>query len=104
MPSRTPESRELRIIHVGAISRTSKGNCYLECNTGDGTVAFWGKTGNMSNITTIQQHSPPFRVQCGCIPSNWTKHDLWVPQSSPVSVLADPAETQLRESPAVSID
>lgn len=104
MPSRRPEPRQLRIVHIRPISRTAKGNCYLESDTDDGVVAFWGMSGNMSNIELIQRQSSPFSVQCSCIPSKWPKHVLWVPQSSPISVIAESLDTRHKEPAAVSVD
>ncbi len=104
MPRKKPESRQLRIIHVGSISKTSRGNCYLECDTDDGVVAFWGKTGNTLNIGLIREQPSPFGVECGCISSNWSKHVLWVPESSQVSILAQPPGIRHKESATVSLD
>jgi hypothetical protein len=101
MPRSVPVLKELRIDKVDAVHKTSKGNCYLECTTTVGTVAFWGSAKNMSNINLIQRQSPPFAVQCGCIPSNWPRHKFWIPESSRVSVLTECAENAL---PPVSAD
>jgi hypothetical protein len=77
----TPQPTELEIRSVGHVQETARGNCYVECATNLGVVAFWGKSGNMSNITAIQSRTPPFGVKCGCIPSNWQQHAMWVPEA-----------------------
>ncbi len=79
-----PKQTELEIRQVSELKTTSKGNCYVECKTNVGVVAFWGDTNHMSNIETIQRAKPPLKAICGCIQSNWNQHALWVPQNATI--------------------
>jgi hypothetical protein len=85
-----PQRTKLEIREVGELQTTSKGNCYVECKTDVGVVAFWGKTDHMGNIQAIQRTVPPLKAICGCIPSNWNQHALWVPESASIQLL-DPS-------------
>jgi hypothetical protein len=82
MPRRKPESKRLRIIEIWTEKKTAKGNCYLECQTDQGVVAFWGRVGETGNISEVRRRSTPFIVICDCIPSNWPRHSFWIPQGS----------------------
>ncbi len=82
----TPKLTELEISSIGKRQGTSKGNFWIECATGHGLVAFWGKSGNMANIERIEAMTPPFKATCGCIPSNWAQHKLWIPETSAIKI------------------
>lgn len=79
-----PSPTELEIRQVGEVQTTPKGNSFVECVTDVGVVAFWGDANNMTNIEVVKHAQPPFKATCGCIPSNWKQHALWVPQSATV--------------------
>lgn len=72
---------------TGALQTTANGNLYLVCNTSQGKVAFWGTDSDRRNIDNIQRQRLPVRLRCGCIPSNWSQHSLWVPQGSEIVLL-----------------
>ena len=80
-PRSTPEQRKLRVRRVGPERETSNGNRYVECDTDAGTVAFWGREKGADNMSLIAAAQTPFTVTCGCIRSNWERHDLWVPEN-----------------------
>lgn len=83
----TPQLTELEIVAVRTVKETTKGNCYVECDTNQGVVAVWGKSANMANINTVQSKTPPFKALCGCIPSNWNQHSLWVPETATLRLI-----------------
>jgi len=67
------------------VHETQNGNCFLECYTSLGLVAFWGKAGNMRNIQALGPHVEPFSVKCACRDANkdkFPKHSVWVPETS----------------------
>ena len=76
-----PISRTLKVTRVNPRQTTSKRNHYVTCETDAGKVAFWGSDENLRNIQMIEKSPLPVTVTCGCIPSNWNEHDLWVPQN-----------------------
>ena len=89
MSRRRPEPRALDIrAFVGERRRTRNGNWYLQCETDQGVTVFWGSDGNLHNISRIEKQPPPFRVTCGCLASNWSAHDLWVPEGSALEMHA----------------
>ena len=49
---------------------------------------FWGSDGNLHRISRIEETRPPFRVTCGCLASNWSAHELWVPEGSALEMHA----------------
>ena len=49
---------------------------------------FWGSDGNPHNISRIEGTRPPFRVTCGCLASNWSADELWVPEGSALEMHA----------------
>lgn len=85
----TPQMRALEIRSIGNVQTTSGGNSYLECQTDAGCVAFWGDAAHMNNIHTVEALHLPANIRCGCIRSNWSQHQFWVPQSARV-VVAEP--------------
>ena len=88
------ERRTLEVRAVGKRYRTRGGNWFLPCETDAGMAAFWGSAKNPDNVHFIETQRPPFVVTCDCISSNWSDHDLWVPDSSTVEILPS------RESPS----
>lgn len=79
-----PELIQLEVSEISQRHQTSSGNCWIECSTNRGVVAIWGKSGNMRNIEKIEAKAPPFKALCGCIPSHWSQHVLWVPESATI--------------------
>ena len=89
MTRRRPEPRTLEIrALVGERRRTRSGNWYLRCETDQGVTVFWGSDGNLHNISRIEKTRPPFRVTCACLASNWSAHEVWVPEGSTLEVHA----------------
>ena len=89
MSRRQPEPRTLEIRALaGERRRTRSGNWYLRCETDQGVTVFWGSDANLRNIGRIEETRPPFRVTCGCLASNWSAHELWVPEGSDLEVHA----------------
>lgn len=89
MSRRRPELRTLEIRSlVGERRRTRSGNWYLRCETNQGVAVFWGSDGNLHNISHIEGTRPPFRVTCGCLASNWSADELWVPEGSALEMHA----------------
>ena len=60
----------------------------MPCDTSDGVAAFWGSDKNLDNIRSIEAGRVPFAVACDCISASWSSHDLWMPESSRIEVLA----------------
>ena len=87
----TPEPRTLEVHAIHDRERTRNGNWYLPCETSDGVAVFWGSNKNFDNIESIEAGRVPFTVTCDCISSNWSRHDLWVPENSRVEVHAPEA-------------
>lgn len=56
---------------------------------GLGSVAFWGSGRNSLNLSRVQRVKLPATVQAGCIPSNWSQHVFWIPETASVSVLSE---------------
>jgi hypothetical protein len=81
------EAIELQFYEVGPLEETVNGNRYVVCQTNRGSVQVWGSDGNMTNINDLQDRHTPFTARCGCIPSKWAQHDLWVPQTTPIEFL-----------------
>ena len=95
--------REPRTLEVRAIrnrERTRNGNWYLPCDTSDGVAVFWGSDKNLDNIESIESGRVPFTVTCDCISASWSSHDLWVPESSRIELLA-PEESEDSEDDSV---
>lgn len=89
MSRRRPEPRTLEVRSlVGVRRRTRSGNWYLRCETNQGVAVFWGSDGNLHNISRIEGTRPPFRVTCGCLASNWSADELWVPEGSALEMHA----------------
>ena len=87
MSRRQPEPRTLEVRSlVGERRRTRSGNWWLRCETDQGVTVFWGSDGNLHNISRIEKTRPPFRVTCGCLASNWSANEVWVPEGSALEV------------------
>ena len=104
MSRRQPEPRTLEIqALVGERRRTRSGNWYLRCETDQGVTVFWGSDGNLHNISHIEKERPPFRVTCGCLTSNWSAREMWVPEGSALEVHASedyrPSGKDLADAP-----
>ena len=86
MPS---EFRDLTVIRVGTLKKNPNGSPFLECETQDGIVAFWGLAEETANIEAIQAATVPFVVRAQCsVPLKTERHALWVPWSSPTFIQA----------------
>ena len=83
-----PTSRTLKVTGVNPRQTSPNGHDYVTCETDAGTVAFWGSDENLRNIQLIEKTPLPVTVTCGCIPSNWNQHDLWVPEDEDRVVVA----------------
>jgi len=85
MAYQKPQKRTISI--TGFLRRDSapRGGPFLECESDQGVVAFWGE----GNISRVESNTPPFRVTCGCITPNkpWSRrHDLWVPEKQQLEI------------------
>jgi hypothetical protein len=79
-----PAPTELILTAIGTVKATASGNQHLPCDTTNGKVAFWGTRANRKNIDLILGMTPPIRLRCDCIPSNWSQHALWIPESASI--------------------
>jgi len=50
MPYKRPEPKRLVITSIGTVQTIPMGNCFVECETSLGIVAFWGSKMNLVNI------------------------------------------------------
>jgi hypothetical protein len=59
----------------------------------------------MQNIETIERTPTPFRIICDCIPSNWPRHALWVPENGEIYVVEEvaPRAATSTAQPAASV-
>jgi hypothetical protein len=85
----TTEEKEFVIQEVGPVRVTTNGNRYLTCETDLGRVAFWGSERNQRNIKGIRLCAVPVHVRAGAIPSRWSQHVLWVPQTAKIQVFVE---------------
>jgi len=77
-----PIPRCFVVTEVRTPQTTENENTYLECDTDEGVVAFWGSPSNMTNIRKIRALDLPARVAAGCIDSNWDQHQFWCPENA----------------------
>ena len=82
-----PVPTEFTVRGVSQLKESPNGHRYLECKVDGGVIAFWGSPKNMANIEVVQRMDPPFVVICDCVPSNWDRHALWVPETGEVYAL-----------------
>ena len=78
--------RTFTIRRMGDERVTSKGNRFLECETDAGVTAFWIGDRNEGRIRILRRSGLPLTVTCDCLPSNWPRHALWVPESARVTI------------------
>ena len=95
-----PESQTLQISRIGTHKRTQNRNHYLECETDAGVAAFWGRENNLNNIHRIEQSRAPLTVKCGCISPRRSDHDIWVPESSSIEIIATASPAPPAEIPS----
>src|SRR5262245_16334507 len=96
-----PIQRTFVIHRILSESTSRRGDPYVECQTDDGVIAFWGGRRNISNISRVKELLPPFSITCGYIAPSRSfaeRHSFWVPQSPeiprPTPWVADqPAQT-----------
>lgn len=106
-----PVPTDFVLTAIGTLQTTAKGNLYLPCETNRGKVAFWGTNTNKRNIELIRAAQPPVRLRCGCIPSNWSQHALWILQTEVLRLEGEqpappegPASAPIMPTPVVSAD
>ena len=81
-----PTRRTLTISKIEPRQTSPNGHHHIDCETDAGIVAFWGSDHNLRNIQVIEKYPLPVTVTCDCIRSNWSRHDLWVPEDHTIEL------------------
>ena len=95
---------EFVVRKVGAIQHSPKFHPYIVCRVDGGVIAVWGSRENMANIDSVKEATPPFRMICDCIPSNWHQHDLWVYEKHNVYVIESLSDAEKTTINATAVE
>lgn len=86
----TPVPKTFTVRRLIGDGESLRGDLFTEVETDLGVVAFWGREGNLNNLTLIRQTRTPFTVTCGCVRPlgrYQSRHAIWVPERPPVKLL-----------------